>query len=131
MKPQHNHYLILENDHFKEIMLEAKDLIKKSEKLKYSLMHEESLNFYDSWAPYVLDDMPSTIVNSPGFKISFLQVMSNILALKGEQEEPVKVEQEEPVENQDNKIINFLAYKSSKNPENIYSIKNRNEKQIV
>lgn len=117
MQPNTNQHLILDKHDFREIMKEAKELIQMAKKFKYNLMHEHSIDLYNLWAPYVLDDIPSSTVQAPGYKIAFVQVMSIVLAMKGEKEDNT----EKPKEILQKNVINFLSYKSSKNT-NIYSL---------
>ena len=118
--------LILDKHDFREVMKEAKELMEMAKKFKYNLMHEHSLDLYSLWAPYVLNDIPSSHVQAPGYKIAFLQVMSIVLAMKGEAKEFPKENKEEiKIEHEENKVINFLSYKSNKNNNNnIYKIPN-------
>ena len=116
MQTKVNQCLILENDHFKEVMFEAKELMNKAQRYKYNLMHDQSFEYYNFWAPYVLNDIPSDFVNSPGYKIAFLQVMSILMAMKGEQAH----HKTQKIKN-DTNIINFLSYKASKIDYNIYN----------
>ncbi len=127
MKNQPNRYLVLENDHFKDVMLEARELYNKAESPKYNIMNAESLKFYDLWSPYILNDLP--FAKAAGFKVAFLQIMSIVMANRGEREEKDQVQKKETV--QDNKIINFLAYKSAKNRQSIYYIEDPKEEQNV
>lgn len=123
MQAYNNQNLILDRHDFREVMKEAKELIQMAKRFKYNLMHEHSLDLYNLWAPYVLDDIPSSHVNAPGFKIAFVQVMSIVMAMKGEKED--KSDTKNKIEERKN-VINFLSYKSTKNSENIYQTKNLN-----
>ena len=100
----------MDSDLFGRIMREAKDLIKLAELPKYDLMNEEGLKLYDLWAPYVLKDLASQYIFSPGYKISFTQVMSVLLALKSEKRDFI-VELPEEIEEKKSNIINFSSYK--------------------
>lgn len=75
---------ILDTHAFREVMREFKELRDISRDIKYSLESEENWKLYEVWAPYVMGDYPSTMVNSPGFKIHFFEVTSMMLALKDE-----------------------------------------------
>lgn len=121
MQTQLHQNLILNRHDFREIMKEAKGLIKRTKQSKYNLMHEQSLELYDLWSPYVLDDFPSEMVNSPGFKLAFMQVMSIIMALNGEKEEIIPSVEKIQYQIDDTNIINFLAYRSSKISDGIYN----------
>lgn len=122
MNTQINHSLILDKHRFREVMREAKDLIEMAKRFKYNLMHEDGLRMYDLWSPYVLDHLPSTMINAPGFKISVLQVMSIIMAMKGEKKQIVEDKAEPLEQNIDTNVINFLSYKNYRNGNNIYGI---------
>jgi hypothetical protein len=121
MQTHPNHHLILDKHDFREVMKEAKELIQMAKRFKYNLMHEHSIELYNLWAPYVLDDIPSSHVEAPGYKIAFVQVMSIVLAMKGEKEDKSDIKNK--FEERKN-VINFLAYKSNKNSKNIYQTTN-------
>lgn len=124
MQTNHTSHLVLDRHEFRDIMKEAKHLIDGAKRLKYNLMHEHSLETYDLWAPYVLDDIPTSQVNSPGYKIAFLQVMSIVLAMKGNDISSFpKVEEKKNIK-EENNIINFSSYKSNRNMKNLISMRN-------
>lgn len=121
MQSHDNQHLILDKYEFREVMLEAKELIEKAKRLKYNLMHENSLDLYNMWSPYVLGDISFSYVNAPGFKIAFMQVMSIVMAMRDEKED--NSDNINKIEEREN-VINFLSYKSTKNSENIYQTTN-------
>lgn len=118
MQTQVFRHLALESDKFKDLMIEAKELLDKTMTCKYNLANLENLENYDLWSKYILSDVGPEI-NSPGYKISFLQVMSIILVLRAEKEEPIPDTQ--PVQKEE-KIINFLSYKASKENDKLYNM---------
>lgn len=111
MNTLQNNILLIDRDLFRMMMREAKDVLRLAELPKYDLMNEEGLKLYDFWSSYVLNDIPSKNVNSPGYKMAFIQVMSVLLALKSEKKNYGTDISEHPQEKIKSNIINFLSYK--------------------
>ena len=119
MQTKHNHNLLLDTHRFREIMRESAELIKTSHNSKYNLMGDiRNLYLYEFWAPYIVSDFPSTMVNSPGFKLCILQLMSVVLVLKdtkNNKDRYIAPDYEESEKNHNNlNIINFMAYANNK-----------------
>lgn len=104
----------MDKDLYRMLMREAKEIILLSSQPKYDLMHEEGLQLYDKWAPYVLDNIPAKYVNSPGYKMAFTQVMSVLLAIKSEKRFFNITIPVFDIEEKEDNIINFLNYKRTK-----------------
>jgi len=74
--------MVLETNKFRELMREAYELYCIAEEPKYNLQSEESWIEYDKWAPFVLNQQSN--INSIGFKIHMLSMMSTLLVMKDE-----------------------------------------------
>lgn len=75
--------MVLETNKFRELMREAYELSCIAQQPKYNLQSEESLIEYEKWAPYVLN--PRSNINSTGFKIHMIEMMSILLVMKDEE----------------------------------------------
>lgn len=75
--------MVLETNRFRELMREAYELSCIAQQPKYNLQSEESLIEYEKWAPYVLNTKSN--INSVGFKIHMIEMMSILLVMKDEE----------------------------------------------
>ncbi len=75
--------MVLETNKFRELMREAYELSCIAQQPKYNLQSEESLIEYEKWAPYVLNT--GSNINSVGFKIHMIEMMSILLVMKDEE----------------------------------------------
>lgn len=75
--------MVLETNRFRELMREAYELSCIAQHPKYNLQSEESLIEYEKWAPYVLNTQSN--INSTGFKIHMIEMMSILLVMKDEE----------------------------------------------
>lgn len=75
--------MVLETNKFRELMREAYELSCIAQQPKYNLQSEESLIEYEKWAPYVLNTKSN--INSVGFKIHMIEMMSILLVMKDEE----------------------------------------------
>lgn len=75
--------MVLETNRFRELMREAYELSCIAQQPKYNLQSEESLIEYEKWAPYVLNT--GSNINSVGFKIHMIEMMSILLVMKDEE----------------------------------------------
>lgn len=75
--------MVLETNRFRELMREAYELSCIAQQPKYNLQSEESLIEYEKWAPYVLNTRSN--INSVGFKIHMIEMMSILLVMKDEE----------------------------------------------
>ena len=75
--------MVLDTNKFRELMREAYELSCIAQQPKYNLQSEESLIEYEKWAPYVLNT--GSNINSVGFKIHMIEMMSILLVMKDEE----------------------------------------------
>ena len=75
--------MVLDTNRFRELMREAYELYCIAEEPKYNLQSEESWIEYERWAPYVLNTQSN--INSVGFKIHMISLMSTLLVMKDEE----------------------------------------------
>ena len=75
--------MVLDTNRFRELMREAYELYCIAEEPKYNLQSEESWIEYEKWAPYVLNT--GSNINSVGFKIHMIEMMSILLVMKDEE----------------------------------------------
>ena len=111
-----NIHLVLEKNPFREVMFEAGELLREAMLPKNNLMHAQSLELYDFWAPYMMF-VPKHIYESPGYKIAFTQVMSIIMALR--EKEPKKYMPNvdfSMYEEKDTNVVSFSNFKANKGP---------------
>lgn len=114
MPQDSKNFLVLEKNPFREVMLEARELLRQAMLPKNNLMHAQSLELYDYWAPYMMF-VPKHIYESPGYKIAFTQVMSIVMALhEKEPKQYLPKVDFSMYEDKDSNVVNFTNFKANK-----------------